>query len=89
MVFGAQKGFDLWSYLMFPGEFASCGDLEESPASRTWGEAAAQKRVALTRLRLACLENAGSAASGPPPPMAYAWWDFPHSFHFCPDEIAL
>lgn len=71
MVFGARKGFDLWSYLMFPGEFASRGgDLEESPASRTWGEAVAQKQVALTRLRLACL---GNAASGPPHLMAYAW----------------
>lgn len=37
MVFAARKGFDLWSYLMFPGEFASRGDLEARPASRTRG----------------------------------------------------
>lgn len=42
MVFAARKGFDLWSYLMFPGEFASRGDLEARPASRMRGEAAAQ-----------------------------------------------
>lgn len=73
MVFAARKGFDLWSYLMFPGEFASRGDLEARPASRTRGEAAAQKQVALTRLQLACSQNAGCAASGPLPLMAYAW----------------
>lgn len=28
MVSGAPKGFDLWSYLMFPGEFAGSGTLE-------------------------------------------------------------
>ena len=46
MVFGA---FDLLSYLMFPGESASRGDLGESPVSWTLEDAAIQSQVAGTR----------------------------------------
>lgn len=77
MVFGAQKGFDLWSYLMFPEEFASCGDLGENPACCTWEEATAQKLAAWTRPWRACVENAGSVVPEPPLLMVHALGYFP------------
>lgn len=89
MVFGAQKGFDLWSYLMFPEEFASCGDLGENPAFCTWEEATAQKLVAWTRPWRACVENAGSEVPEPPLLMVHALGYFSLLFDYCPDEIAL
>lgn len=76
---------------MFPGEFASSGDLGANPACQTWEEAAAQKLKAggLDRA-VACVRGErGLCSPWAAFPDAFHPVLFPHSFDFCPDEIAL
>lgn len=76
-----RRALDLWSYLMFPGVFASCGDLGENSACGHWRKLQPREAERLAQ-GYGMHGDAGFVVPELPLLTVYTWY-FPFLAHFC------